>query len=244
MGFNPARANDDAVIRTEDRASVRVVTMDRPDRRNALTPEGLDSLREAVTGADQPVVYLTGADGAFCAGADFDSVAAAAEADDAEGFIRRGQGTMTAIEDAGSVVVAGVDGPARGGGVELALACDVRVATPRATFAETGVKLGLFGAWGGTHRLPAVVGLGDAMDLSLSGRMLDAEEALRIGLVQRVVDEPRAVADEIASNDPAALRTLKRRLRAHERREDQERAEREAFEELLAAYAARTGEGE
>jgi enoyl-CoA hydratase/carnithine racemase len=227
------------MIRVEDRETVRVVTLDRPKKRNALTPEALVELRAAVTEADQSVVHLTGAGGAFSAGADFDSVRAAAEADDAEGFIRRGQETMTAIEDAESVVVAGVDGPARGGGVELALACDLRAATPDATFAETGVKLGLFGAWGGTHRLPAVVGLGDAMDLSLSGRTLDAEEAHRVGLVQRVVADPLAVSEELATNDGAALRTLKRRLRAHERVEEQERAEREAFADLLASYAER-----
>jgi enoyl-CoA hydratase/carnithine racemase len=231
------------MIRVEDRDDVRVVTIDRPEKRNALAPETLEDLRAAVTGAETPVVHLTGAGGAFSAGADFDSVEAAAEADDAEAFVRRGQETMTAIEDAESVVVAGVDGPARGGGVELALACDVRVATPDATFAETGVRLGLFGAWGGTHRLPAVVGLGDAMDLSLSGRTLDAEDAHRIGLVQRVVDEPLAVSEELAGNDPAALRVLKRRLRAHDRVEEQERAEREAFAGLLAAYAERQARG-
>jgi enoyl-CoA hydratase/carnithine racemase len=225
------------MIQVKDRDDVRVVTIDRPEKRNALAPETLEDLEAAVTGAETPVVHLRGAGGAFSAGADFDSVAAAAEADDADAFVRRGQETMTAIEDAESVVVAGVDGPARGGGVELALACDVRVATPDATFAETGVKLGLFGAWGGTHRLPAVVGLGDAMDLSLSGRTLDAEEANRIGLVQRVVDDPLAVSEELAGNDGAALRVLKRRLRAHDRVEAQERAEREAFAELLAAYA-------
>jgi enoyl-CoA hydratase/carnithine racemase len=227
------------MVRVEDRETIRVVTLSRPEKRNALTPEALVELRAAVTEADQSVVHLTGAGGAFSAGADFDSVRAAAEADDAEGFIRRGQETMTAIEDAESVVVAGVEGPARGGGVELALACDIRVATPDATFAETGVKLGLFGAWGGTHRLPAVVGLGDAMDLSLSGRTLDAEEAHRIGLVQRIDRDPLAVSEELATNDTGALRTLKRRLRAHERVEEQERAEREAFADLLVTYAER-----
>jgi enoyl-CoA hydratase/carnithine racemase len=225
------------MIGVTDGERVRTVRLERPERRNALTPAGLDSLREAVVDADQPVVYLTGAGGAFSAGADFDTVAEAAREDEAAAFIRRGQETMRAIEGAESAVVAGIDGPARGGGVELALACDVRVATPRATFAETGVKLGLFGAWGGTHRLPAVVGLGDAMDLSLSGRVLDAEAAHRVGLVQRIVKDPRTVAEELAGNDHAALRALKRRLRSHERVETQEAAEREAFAELLAAYA-------
>ena len=227
------------MIRTEDRGDVRVVTLDRPARRNALTLEGLEALERAVVDAAAPVVYLTGAGGAFSAGADFDVVSeVAAEGPEAIGaFVERGQRTMRAIEDAPSVVVAGVDGPARGGGVELALACDLRVATPDATFAETGVSLGLFGAWGGTARLPEVVGTGDALDLSLSGRTVDAETALRMGLVQRVVGEPRSVAEEVAANDPAALRTLKGLLRGEADRGTQETREREAFVERLSARA-------
>ncbi|MEF8840048.1 MAG: enoyl-CoA hydratase/isomerase family protein [Haloarculaceae archaeon] len=225
------------MIRTEDREDVRVVTLDRPERRNALTLDGLADLERAVEGATQPVVYLTGAGGAFSAGADFDVVSeVAAEGPEAiEAFVDRGQRTMRAIEDAESVVVAGIDGPARGGGVELALACDLRVATPGATFAETGVSLGLFGAWGGTARLPEVVGTGDALDLSLSGRTVDAKTALRIGLVQRVTTEPRSVAEEIAGNDPVALGALKRLVRGTGDREEREAREREAFVDLLSA---------
>lgn len=233
------------MIRTEDRGAVRVVTLDRPERRNALTLDGLADLERAVTGGEQPVVYLTGAGGAFSAGADFDVVGeVAAEGRAAiEAFVDRGQRTMRAIEEAGTVVVAGVDGPARGGGVELALACDLRVATPDATFAETGVSLGLFGAWGGTARLPEVVGTGDALDLSLSGRTVDAGTALRMGLVQRVEEKPYAVAEEVAGNDPAALRALKRLVRADGAREERERREREAFVDLLSARADDVGSG-
>lgn len=227
------------MIRTEDRGDLRVVTLDRPERRNALTLSGLADLERAVAEAETPVVYLTGAGGAFSAGADFDVVGEAGlEGREAiEAFVDRGQRTMRGIEGAESVVVAGIDGPARGGGVELALACDLRVATPRATFAETGVSLGLLGAWGGTVRLPEVLGLGDALDVSLSGRTIDAEAALRMGLVQRVVEEPRTVAEEVAGNDPDSLRHLKRLLRRDGDRETRERREREAFVELLSARA-------
>ena len=133
--------------------------------------------------------------------------------------------------------MAGVDGAARGGGVELAVACDLRVATPRATFAEPGVTFGLFGAWGGTVRLPEVVGLGDAMDLSLSGRVIAAEEARRIGLVSRVVEEPRSVAEAVADNDPAALSHLKERLRDRGSTPEQEAADVEAFASLVERHA-------
>jgi enoyl-CoA hydratase/carnithine racemase len=224
------------MIRVEDDGDVRVVTLDRPDVRNALTPDGLEALGEAVAGAATPVVYLRGAGEAFCAGADLSVVAEVAESGETEEFAARGQRVARAIETADAAVVAGVDGPARGGGVELALACDLRAATPRASFAEPGATFGLFGAWGGTVRLPELVGLGDALDLSLSGRTVDAEEARRIGLVQRVVDDPRTVAGELAGNDPGALRLVKQRVRDRAPRERQEAAERAAFRELVAEH--------
>lgn len=225
------------MIETAVDGGVTRVTLDRPDRRNAFTEDGLRALRAAVTDAATPVVHLTGAGEAFSAGADL-TVVRELDREEARAFARLGQRVGDAIEAAESVVVAGVDGPARGGGVELALACDVRVATPRATFAETGVSLGLFGAWGGTTRLPRVVGEGEAMDLALSGRTVDAEEALRMGLVSRVVDDPAAVAAEIAANDPAALAALKRRLRDDADRAVKHAREAEAFADLVEANAA------
>jgi len=217
-------------IRDEDR--VRVVTLDRPDRRNALTPDGLDALADAVQDAEQSVVYVHGAGSAFCAGADLD-VVRTLDGESAPEFAEHGQAAMNAIEDAAAAVVAGVDGAARGGGVELALACDVRVATPDATFAEPGVSMGVFGAWGGTRRLPRAVGEAHALDLSLSGRTVDAETAREMGLVSRVTDTPRAVADELARNDPDAIHYLKRLLRDQHDREEQDAREQEAFGALL-----------
>jgi enoyl-CoA hydratase/carnithine racemase len=212
---------------------VRILTLSRPDRRNALTPGGLDELAAAVTDATEPVVYLHGAGEAFCAGADLD-VVGDLDASRAVSFARRGQRVARAIETADAVVVAGVDGAARGGGVELALACDLRVATPDATLAETGVAIGLFGAWGGTVRLPEAVASADAFDLALSGRTVDAETALRMGIVSRVVEDPDAVAHEVAENDHRALSVLKRRLRDRSGRDRRERREASAFGELVA----------
>jgi len=227
------------VIRTRPDGDVRVVTLDRPAARNALRPEDLRSLREvfegeAKDGTTPPVTYLRGAGDAFCAGADLDAVAGL---DDPEAFARRGQRAAAAAEESRSVVVCGVDGAARGGGVELALAADVRVATPRATFAEPGVDFGLFGAWGGTVRLPRVMREGDALDFAMSGRVLDAEAALRTGLVSRVVDDPRSVADAIAAGESDALAAIKRRLRDRRSDETQEQAEAAAFADLHDAHA-------
>ncbi len=225
------------MIKTVDDGDVRVVTFDRPDRRNALTLEGLEALEEAVSGCSAPVIYLRGAGDAFCAGADLSVVADVADSGAVDPFIRRGQRVANAIENSSAVVVAGIDGAARGGGVELALACDLRLATPEATFGEPGVTLGIFGAWGGTVRLPEVVGLGDALDFSLSGRVIDSEEALRIGLVSRVLEEPRTVADRIAENDRMALEFVKERLRDRSDKRTQEDAELEAFETLAETHA-------
>jgi enoyl-CoA hydratase len=220
------------MIESETDSAVRTITLSRPEKRNALDPAGLDALGEAVGAATEPVVLLRGAGSAFCAGADL-AVVEALDGEDAAVFARRGQRVTRTIEEAESVVIAGIDGPARGGGVELALACDLRLATPRATFAEPGVALGLFGAWGGTVRLPRVCGLGDAMDFSLSGRVIDAEEALRIGLVSRIVDDPAAVAHGIAANDRDSLRIVKRRLRDTRETSSQEDAEAADFASLL-----------
>ena len=227
------------MIDIDDQGAIRVVTLDRPERRNALTPAGLEALETAVADPPVPVVYLHGAGEAFSAGADLESVAALADDADAdvEAFVRRGQRTADAIETSPAVVVAGIDGAARGGGVELAAACDLRIATPGATFAEPGVTFGLFGAWGGTVRLPELVGLGDALDLSLSGRVVDSEEARRIGLVSRIVEEPRAVAEGIAENDPAALEEVKACLRDRGSKAEREDGEVAAFETLVETHA-------
>ena len=226
------------MITTTTADNLRIVTLDRPERRNALTPEGLESLFETMTDATEPVCYLTGAGTAFCAGADLETVENATP-EQAETIATRGQQVANAIEGYDGVVVAGIDGPARGGGVELALACDLRIGTPEATVAESGVALGLFGAWGGTARLPRIVGEGVAMDISVSGRVLDAEEAKQVGLLSRITENPRAVAESIAENDPAALRAIKRRIRDDSPRSEQERREVEAFRELAAGRHGR-----
>lgn len=220
------------MIETTAEGRIAYVTLDRPRKRNALTSDGLDELESAIQNANAPVICLRGAGTAFCAGADLAVVADLAR-EEAAAFARRGQRVANAIEQSTAVVVAAIDGAARGGGVELALACDLRIASPDATFAETGVRLGLFGAWGGTRRLPAIVGVGNAMDLALSGRAIDAEEARRIGLVSRIVDDPKNVAASIADNDPAALRVVKERLRDDAPPEQQDCREAEAFADLV-----------
>lgn len=220
------------MITTSIDGSLATITLDRPRKRNALSPAALADLEAAVTDLDTPVVHLRGAGAAFCAGADLGAVAGL-DGEAAHEFARSGQRVGNAIESTQSVVVAGIDGAARGGGVELALACDLRIATPDASFAETGVRLGLFGAWGGTHRLPGVVGAGNALDLALSGRVLDTDEALRMGLISRVVEDPVEVAEAIAGHDSDALAALKERMHDDAPAEKQDQREAEAFADLV-----------
>ncbi|NUC73580.1 enoyl-CoA hydratase/isomerase family protein [Haloterrigena sp. SYSU A558-1] len=218
--------------------SIRTVTIDRPDARNALTVAGLEALETAIEDAEEPVIYLRGRGEAFSAGADLEAVADLdGDRERAVEFARLGQRVARKIEDSPAVVVAGIDGPARGGGLELALACDVRVGTPDSTYGEPGVTFGLFGAWGGTVRLPRVLGEGDALEFALSGRAVDADAALRMGLISRIEAEPRTVAEEIAENAPDALAVLKRRIRDDGERATQERLEARAFGDLVAAHA-------
>ncbi|APX97237.1 enoyl-CoA hydratase/isomerase family protein [Natronorubrum daqingense] len=228
------------MIEVEDGAtpSIRTVTIDRPAARNALTIEALEGLETAIENADESVVSLRGAGPAFCAGADLATVGdLEGDSERAAEFARLGQRVARAIEESPAVVVAEIDGPARGGGLELALACDVRVGTPESTYGEPGVTFGLFGAWGGTVRLPRVIGEGHALEFALSGRTVDAEEALRMGLISRLEDDPRAVVEQIASNADDALTALKRRIRDDRERATQERLEAEAFGTLVETHA-------
>ena len=226
------------MIDVDTSGSIRTITIDRPEARNAFTVDGLTALETAIDDADEPIIYLHGRGPAFSAGADLNAVAALeGDRDRAADFAKLGQRVARAIEDSPAIVVAGIDGAARGGGLELALACDVRVGTPDSTYGEPGVSFGLFGAWGGTVRLPRVMGEGDALEFALSGRSIGAEEALRMGVISRIEDDPRSVAEEIAANATDTLPVLKRRLRDDSERATQERREAEAFADLVAAHA-------
>lgn len=174
---------------------IGTITFNRPDKLNALNDAVLSEL--ATTTDDlmaNPAVggiILTGSGKAFVAGAD---IAEMADQGPLDGKARalRGQATVRKLETGGKPVLAAVNGFALGGGCELAMACHVRVASTTARFGQPEVKLGICPGFGGTQRLPRLVGKGVALDLLLTGRMVDAEEALRIGLVSRVV-EPEAL---------------------------------------------------
>ena len=168
-----------------------VVTLDRPEALNALSAAVLRELAQAfdaVAAGDARALIVTGAGAkAFCAGADIKELTGRSLSEQRRDTAF-GQAVLARLDELPMPSVAAINGYAFGGGLELALACTFRLAVPTAKMALPEIKLGLIPGYGGTQRLPRVVGEARALELILSGRTLDAEEALRIGLVHRVVD--------------------------------------------------------
>lgn len=177
-------------VTLERREPTAIITINRPKALNALNGETLDELRKIFleVRSDDSIrgVILTGEGRAFVAGADVTEIASLSGAG-AKVFSHRGQHIFSLIEQLGKPVVAAVNGFALGGGCELALACSMRVASEAAIFGLPEVTLGLIPGYGGTQRLPRLVGKGIATEIACTGRKVDAEEALRIGLVNKVV---------------------------------------------------------
>lgn len=198
------------------RESVVTITVNRPSVRNALNIAAVEELGKAFEQAKKDstvrVVILTGAgDKAFVAGADVSEIADLTETSGLE-FSRRGQSVFDQIESLGKPVIAAVNGYALGGGCELAMACTVRVASESAVFGQPEVKLGLIPGYGGTQRLPRLIGKSRALQLLLTGQTVSAAEALRIGLVDIVVPSATLLstaenlATQIVANAPLAVR--------------------------------------
>jgi enoyl-CoA hydratase len=193
------------------------VTLNRPDKLNALNNQVLQDLEAVFADLEQDpevgVVVVTGAgEKAFVAGADISELKSL-DAASARVQALRGQAVFQRIESMPKPVIAAVNGFALGGGCELALACHIRIASENARFGLPEVSLGIIPGYGGTQRLPRLVGKGVALDLILSGEMLPAADALRIGLVSRVfpLADLRAGAEKLAktllSRGPLALRS-------------------------------------
>jgi enoyl-CoA hydratase len=203
-------------VRVERAGAMAVVTIDRPDKLNALNADTLDELENALglLAADEAVQVLvvTGAgEKAFVAGADIGELARQTPLT-GKATARRGQTLFRAIELYPKPVVAAVNGFALGGGCELALACHIRLAAENASFGLPEVGLGIIPGYGGTQRLARLVGRGRAIEMTLTGARITAEEAYRIGLVNRVVplagllDEARKLVEAITRNGPVAVR--------------------------------------
>jgi len=207
-----------ANIRVEKRANIAIVTLDRPKVLNALNSETLEEIDAAFadlsTDFNIRVVLLSGAGGrAFAAGADIRELETLS-GDEGRRFASRGQAVFRRIETLGKPVIACIQGFALGGGCELALACTLRLAADDARMGQPEVKLGVIPGYGGSQRLPRLVGRGEGYKLLLSGAIIGAQEALRIGLVDEVVPaadlmtRAEALAVEIAANAPLAVAEL------------------------------------
>jgi 2-(1,2-epoxy-1,2-dihydrophenyl)acetyl-CoA isomerase len=225
-------------LSVEDQDSVRWVTLTSPGRANAIPATGWSELLqelEAFESSAARALVLTGAGGDFCAGADLNVVGGLRDLGD----VTRNHGTMVetsrtalTLHRLSKPTVAAVDGLAVGAGMNLAIGCDIVLASTRARFAEIFAKRGLAMDMGGTWLLPRIVGLARAREIALTGRIVHASEALDIGLVSRVV-EPEdlesaatALASDLAAGAPLALRALKVGL---------DRSSSFSFEQALAA---------
>lgn len=205
-------------ITVERRDRVAVVTINRPEKRNALTiktrAEGAAAFDELRDDEGVRVVVITGAgDKAFVAGADISEFAGRTALDQRE--VMAARSLFTAIDTFPKPVIAMINGYCLGGGCELALSCDLRVASQSASFAQPEINLGLIPGGGGTQRLTRLVGEGKAMELILTGDLIDAQTAFRIGLVNAVVPaadleaHTMELANRIAQKSPVALRLAK-----------------------------------
>lgn len=202
----------------EDRGAVRSITIHRPDKLNALNRETIGELDLAFAQAAAEdgvrVVVLAGAgDKAFVAGADIAELAGCTPLQ-ARDFSRHGQRMMRRVETLGKPVIARIQGFALGGGLELAMACHLRIAGRRAKVGQPEINLGVLPGFGGTQRLLRLTGRAAALELCLLGQAIDAERAHQLGILNRVVDdaaldaEVAAIADQLAASAPQALRGI------------------------------------
>lgn len=214
---------EEKVVKYETRGRVAVVTINRPEKRNALDGQVRCAFLGAIDTArrDESVrcVIVTGAgEKAFIAGADIAEFEGRSPVD--QWRVMKAPTIFDAVERLPKPVIAAINGYCLGGGMELALACDVRIASSSAKFGQPEVNLGIIPGGGGTQRLPRIVGLGTALRLILGGDMVGADEALRIRLVEEVVEAERlmeralALAETMASKSPVALAAAKEATRA------------------------------
>ncbi len=178
-------------IQTDLTDSIFTITFNRPERLNALDRKTLEELNDIIDTIEKTpevkVVVVKGSGKAFIAGADI-SAMVNMTGEQAEEFSRYGQGVFLRLENLDIPVIASINGFCLGGGCELAMACDIRIASEKAKFGQPEVNLGVIPGFGGTQRLPQLVGIGNAIDLLTTGRIIKAKEAIKMGLLQKVVE--------------------------------------------------------
>lgn len=173
-----------------------IVCFNRPQERNPLSVEVLNRLDEIISSLDETTkaVIFTGTDDVFASGANLREIADLKTEADVRKFGLRGQNLMQKIADAPQMTIAAVNGYCFGGAFDLAMACKVRIAAPNAVFSHPGANLGIITAWGGTQRLPRLVGEAAALEIFLTAKRVDAAEAFQINLINQISENPLAAA--------------------------------------------------
>jgi enoyl-CoA hydratase/carnithine racemase len=244
MSTSPQVIPGPAVIEKRE-AGVCTLVLNRPERLNAINKDLAEGLSLALSriAADQEirVVVLAGAGRAFCAGGDLNAIGSGRDKHDTtelEPILRCGMESVLKIRTLPQPVIAAVHGPAAGAGMNIALAADLRMASEDATFGQNFAKVGLFPDYGGTFFLPQLIGPAKAAEMFYTGDMIDAQTALRLGIVSRVVPtaqleaEVRALAQKIAQGPPIVVRAVKRALFGSAKEELAKALEHEVQEQL------------
>ena len=243
-------------IETRIEAGVATVTLNRPDKLNAFGGTMRQDLLAALQSVESDpacrVAVITGAGRAFCAGGDVDFMAGLQKQHDVEtfrGLLEAGGAIVLQLSQMTKPVIASINGVAAGAGCNLALACDYRIASEQAKLGETFVRIGLHPDWGGTWLLPRLVGRSRALELMMTGRMVDTAEALAIGMIDRVVpaadlaNETARLATAIAAAPPIAIAGIKRALDRHERNDLAGQLALESEHQLRAFLSEDAAEG-
>jgi 2-(1,2-epoxy-1,2-dihydrophenyl)acetyl-CoA isomerase len=225
------KENQSQVVLEERRGNVAVIRLNRPDKLNALNIELGHGLVHALLHASQDTsvraVVLTGAGRGFCAGGDLELIRDLRKrnaSDELKVLLEAGKEMCLAIATMTKPVIAAVNGPAAGGGMNLALAADMRIASDQASFAESFAKVGLYPDFGGTYFLPRIVGPALSAELFYTAETLSAEDALRLGIVNRVFpadkfeEETAKIVDVLAGAPTVALRDVKRTIVGDDRK--------------------------
>ena len=232
-----------SLIESTTAGHVATITLNRPDKLNAFTGTMREDLLAALRACDADeqvrVVVITGAGRAFCAGGDVEYMAGLQKSGDTTSFrklLDAGRDVILQIATMAKPVIASINGVAAGAGCNLALACDYRIAAENAKLSESFVKIGLHPDWGGTWLLPRLVGRSRAAEILMTGRMVEAAEAVAFGMIDRVVanlaEETEKLAATIASAPPLAIAGIKRALNASERNDLRAQIELESEHQL------------
>ncbi len=255
MSQTPQRAVGPVLLEVREGA-VLTLTLNRPDKLNALsvdlTTALLDAFRRAAADAELRAIILTGAGRAFCAGGDLALIADARRRNagrELEALLRGGSQLALAICDVPLPVLAAVNGPAAGAGMNVALACDLCIASENAVFGQNFAKVGLFPDFGGTYFLPRLAGPARAAELFYTGEMISAVEAEGVGIVnhvyslERLMEEARALAARLAAAPPIAARAVKKVLFGSDRAALERALEVEVQQQMKCFASEDCGEG-